>query len=125
RRRLPWLANLRGNASWPRIAALAAPASAAMAVPAAQMLLSQGATITLGLAAGASAVPIFTAARTLSRIGLQATQLVSVSVMPEFSAAAGRNLASLKANLFVLLVSVSLALAVPFCVLLTLWGTEA
>ncbi|WNO53788.1 hypothetical protein [Stakelama saccharophila] len=122
RRRLPWLANLRSQPDWARITALAKPAGAAMAIPASQMLLSQGATVTLGLAAGAAAVPIFTAARTLSRIGLQAAQLVATTVMPEFSAAAAKNQSDVKSKLLVLLLALSILLVTPFCVLLAAWG---
>lgn len=123
-RLLPWLADLEGRVNFNHIVALAGPASAAMMIPAAQMLLSQGATVTLGIAAGASTVPVFTAARTLSRIALQATQILSVSVMPEFSAAAGRGEKSLLASLLVLLTTTSLVIVTPFSIALAIWGRD-
>lgn len=124
RRRLPWLGNLKGLADWGRVATLLGPASAVMAVPAAQVLLLQGSAVTLGIAAGASVVPIFTASRTLSRIGLQGTQLITTAVMPEFSAAAARNESFVKAKLLVFLVVLCTLLAAPFCIVLAMWGPE-
>jgi O-antigen/teichoic acid export membrane protein len=64
------------------------PAVAVMALPLAQSLSLQGTVAVVGLAAGAAAVPAFTAVRTLSRIGVQLTMIVNNAVLPEFTMAA-------------------------------------
>lgn len=66
---------------------LRGPALAAMAQPLATALLLQGTVMALGLVAGAVAVPAYVAARTLSRTGLQAAQMLASAIMPEFAAA--------------------------------------
>jgi O-antigen/teichoic acid export membrane protein len=90
RRRVPWLRIGLARGSWAEARALLAPAGAVMLMPIAQALVLQGTALVVGAAAGPAAVPVFAAARTLSRVGLQMCWIVSTPLMPEFSAAAAR-----------------------------------
>lgn len=105
-----------GNAAVRR--ALRGPALAAMTVPLATALLLQGTVVALGLGAGALAVPAFVAARTLSRAGLQAAQMLASVLMPEFGAASATgNRARVEAMLAAALAA-ACAIALPFALLL-------
>jgi O-antigen/teichoic acid export membrane protein len=87
RLRAPWLVFFEWHSSFSHIGRLVHPALAVLALPAAQALFLQGTVIVVGLAAGAAAVPAFTAVRTISRIGVQLTMIVNHAVMPEFTVA--------------------------------------
>ncbi|MFM5950179.1 MAG: lipopolysaccharide biosynthesis protein [Novosphingobium sp.] len=101
---------------------LVRPALAIMSIPLASALLLQGTVAALGLAVGAVAVPAFVAARTLSRIGLQATQVLTGALMPEFGAASARGHDRNVLRMFVLLAATATVIAVPFAAVLALAG---
>lgn len=84
----PWLVFLSWRISFAHIRRLLHPALAVLALPMAQALFLQGTVAVVGLAAGAAQVPAFTAVRTISRIGVQLTMIVSHAVLPEFTMAA-------------------------------------
>jgi len=98
------------------------PALAAMAIPLATALILQGTVAALGLIAGALAVPALVAARTLSRIGLQAAQMLTTPLMPEFSAATAKNHQAGVTRMFVAVALSSAAIAIPFAALLAYGG---
>jgi O-antigen/teichoic acid export membrane protein len=83
-----WLAFFSWRVSFGQIRRLLHPAFAVLALPLAQALFLQGTVAVVGLAAGAVAVPAFTAVRTLSRVGVQLTMIVNHAVLPEFTMAA-------------------------------------
>ena len=83
-----WLVYFSWRISFGQVRRLLHPAVAVMALPLAQSLSLQGTVAVVGLAAGAAAVPAFTAVRTLSRIGVQLTMIVNNAVLPEFTMAA-------------------------------------
>lgn len=85
-RRAPWLVPWRGSERAP-LEQLWRPALAAAALPVAQAASLQGTVLVIGLAAGAGAVPAFTAVRTLSRVAIQAILLVNHAVMPSVTVA--------------------------------------
>ncbi len=101
---------------------LLAPALAAMAIPLATALLLQGTVAALGFVAGAIAVPAFVTARTLSRIGLQGSQMLTTALMPEFGAATAQGNRRAVLRMFVAVLGTAAAIAVPFAVLLALAG---
>lgn len=101
---------------------LAGSAIASLSIPLATALLLHGTVATLGLVAGAVAVPAFVAARTLSRIGLQVTQVFTGAMMPEFGAAEARGDGAAKCRLVLILLLISAAIAVPFAIGLALAG---
>jgi colanic acid biosynthesis glycosyl transferase WcaI len=76
RRREPWLRFGIGRADPAERRLLARSAIGVVTIPLSQALVLQGSVMALGAAAGPIATPAFVAARTLSRIGLQATQLL-------------------------------------------------
>jgi len=122
RRNVSWLRIGLSEARWDTARALLHPALAIMMLPISQASFLQGTALALGAAAGPSAVPAFTAARTLSRIGLQMTQLLVHALMPEYSAAVAR--ADRRGQALMLsatLVSAGIVLA-PFALVLTLFG---
>ncbi|NCU11186.1 MAG: lipopolysaccharide biosynthesis protein [Sphingomonadaceae bacterium] len=102
--------------------ALLGPALAAMAIPLATALLLQGTVAALGFVAGAALVPAFVAARTLSRIGLQASQILTTALMPEFGAAAAVGRQRSVRRMFVTVLGTTSAIALPFALLLALAG---
>jgi O-antigen/teichoic acid export membrane protein len=83
-----WLVYFSWRVSFGEIRRLLHPALAVLALPMAQALFLQGTVAVVGMAAGAAAVPAFTAVRTLSRIGLQLTMIINNAVVPEFTMAA-------------------------------------
>jgi O-antigen/teichoic acid export membrane protein len=85
--RAHWLTYFSWRTSWGQIRRLMHPALAVLALPMAQALSLQGTVVVVGMAAGAAAVPAFTAARTLSRLGVQLTMVVNHAVLPEFTMA--------------------------------------
>jgi O-antigen/teichoic acid export membrane protein len=98
------------------------PALATMSIPLATALLLQGTVAGLGAVAGTLAVPAFVAARTLSRIGLQATQVLTGALMPEFGGASAREDHARVLKLFVLLSATATVIAVPFAAVLAIAG---
>lgn len=78
------------NATAAVLRELLRPALAVLAIPLGTTLLLQGTVIALGLVAGAAAVPVLVAARTLSRLALQLTQVLTGPLQPEFGAACAR-----------------------------------
>jgi len=90
KRSVPWLPSMARPSSLKSARMLVSPAIATMALPAAQALFLQGTVLVVGWAAGSSAVPAFTAVRTLSRLAIQITSVVNHAIMPEFTVAAAR-----------------------------------
>lgn len=101
---------------------LLGPALAAMAIPLASALLLQGTVAALGFVAGTLVVPAFVAARTLSRIGLQGSQMLTTALMPEFGAATAKGDHRSVMRMFVLVLGSATAIAVPFALLLAFAG---
>lgn len=81
-----WLKLRLGAACRQTIRSLLRPALAAMLLPLAMAGLLQGASLAIGAAIGAAAVPVYTSLRTLSRVGLQFLMMINLPVMPEFTA---------------------------------------
>lgn len=102
--------------------ALLGPALAAMAIPLATAFLLQGTVAALGFVAGAAVVPAFVAARTLSRIGLQASQILTTALMPEFGAASALGEQRSVRRMFVTVLATASAIALPFALVLALAG---
>lgn len=90
RRYARWLKLGTSSCQTARIKELLRPAIAAMVLPLAQAGYLQGTALAVGAAAGPSAVPIFTALRTLSRVGLQLLMTLNLPLMPEYTAAHAR-----------------------------------
>lgn len=101
---------------------LLGPALAAMAIPLASALLLQGTVMALGLMAGAALVPAFVAARTLSRIGLQGSQILTTALMPEFGAATAQGNRRAVGRMVALVLASGALIAIPFAALLALAG---
>ena len=104
--------------------ALVPAAMAGMAITLGNTLLVQGSVLALGLAAGAAAVPAFTAARTLARLTLQGAQTLAVVLMPEFATAIARGETERANTLVGAVALVALALSLPFALGLAIWGPE-
>ena len=101
---------------------LLGPALAAMSIPLAAALLLQGTVVALGLVAGTALVPAFVAARTLSRIGLQGSQVLTTALMPEFGAETAKGNHRAVIRMFVAVLGTAAAIAVPFSLVLALAG---
>jgi O-antigen/teichoic acid export membrane protein len=111
--KVPWLPAMARPSSLSSVRMLVSPAIATMALPAAQALFLQGTVLVVGWAAGSSAVPAFTAVRTLSRLAIQLTSVVNHAIMPEFTVAVARLDHSRKARLAFLSVITSAIVLVP------------
>lgn len=92
---------------------LISPALTMLAIPLGQAAVLQGSVIALGAAAGPAATPAFAAARTLARLGLQPTLLVTHAVMAEFTAAAARNDRLAQARLLLTVAGTAAVFALP------------
>lgn len=124
RRNVPWLSIGVAKARKAEVKTLFAPAGAVMLLPLAQAGVLQGSALALGAAAGQAAVPAFTAARTLSRIGLQFCWLLNSAIMPEVSAAIARQDRGGLAMMEMVTISVTLLFVVPFALCFGLFGTD-
>ncbi|MBB4858114.1 O-antigen/teichoic acid export membrane protein [Novosphingobium chloroacetimidivorans] len=125
RRKVPWLTIGLARGSWKEARALLAPAGAIMLMPVAQAVVLQGTALVVGAVAGQGAVPVFAAARTLSRVGMQLCWIVSTPLMPEFSAAAAREDRQAMAAMVLALMLVSAALVLPYALGFALLGGPA
>lgn len=125
RRRAPWLRYGFARASASERRLLGRSAVSMLAVPLGQALTLQGSVVALGVAAGPAATPAFAAARTLSRIGLQLTQLLTNALMPEFSAAHARGDRHGQAAMLCAVVAAACLVAIPFALVIGIAGDRA
>lgn len=100
------------------------PAIAAMAITFGHSVVLQGSVIALGMAAGAVAVPAFVAARTLSRTGLQLSQMLALPLMPEFSAATARQEARQINAMLIAVTGSSTLVSIPIAATLAFFGPQ-
>jgi O-antigen/teichoic acid export membrane protein len=117
-----WLVYFSWRVSFGQVRRLLHPAFAVLALPMAQALFLQGTVAAVGLAAGAAAVPAFTAVRTLSRIGLQLTMIVNNAVMPEFTMAAAAVDHARRAKLAFMSIATSALILVPMFLVVVAGG---
>ncbi len=73
------------HARWREVRAMIGPSSAFMIFPLASALSLQGITLLVGYLFGPALVTVFSAYRTLARVTVQATSMVSHATWPEFS----------------------------------------
>lgn len=124
RRMVPWLRVGLSEARQDEARALLPPALAVMALPLGQASFLQGTALALGIAVSQAAVPAFTATRTLSRIGLQMTQLLNNALMPEYSAAVARDDRGAQATMLALTLAASAIVVVPFALTFVFFGPQ-
>ena len=117
-----WLVYFSWRISFGQVRRLLHPAFAVLALPVAQALFLQGTVAVVGLAAGAAAVPAFTAVRTLSRIGLQLTMIVNNAVIPEFTMAAASVDHRRRAKLAFMSIATSAVILVPMFLVVVAGG---
>lgn len=101
---------------------LAGPAIALIFAQLAQLLVLQGSVIALGAAAGAAAVPAFTALRTIARVGIQSVSVVSQAVTPELTMARARGDERRAGDLVALNLAAAIVLLIPGCALFLMLG---
>jgi O-antigen/teichoic acid export membrane protein len=89
KRDIPWISYGWGRASFKEIKRLTRPALAFMGIPLGNALNIQGSQMAVNYALGAHAVAVFGTARTVSRLALQAVEMVKNTVWPELSIAFG------------------------------------
>lgn len=125
RRQVPWLSIGLVQGSWTEARALLAPAGSVMLMPIAQAVVLQGTALVVGAAAGQSAVPVFAAARTLARVGMQLCWIVSTPLMPEFSAAVARGDRRSMAMMVLAVLLFSAAIVLPYALSFAVLGGPA
>jgi len=89
KRDIPWISYGWSHASFKEIKRLTRPSLAFMGFPLGNALNLQGSQMAVNYAMGPQAVAVFATARTVSRLALQAVQMVSNTVSPELSIAFG------------------------------------
>jgi O-antigen/teichoic acid export membrane protein len=117
-----WLVFFSWRVSFGQVRRLLHPALAVLALPLAQALFLQGTVAVVGIAAGAAAVPAFTAVRTLSRIGLQLTMIVNGAVLPEFTMAAASVDHARRARLAFMSIASSAVILLPMFLIVVAGG---
>jgi O-antigen/teichoic acid export membrane protein len=117
-----WLVFFSWRVSFGEVRRLLRPAIAVLALPLAQALFLQGTVAVVGMAAGAAAVPAFTAVRTLSRIGLQLTMIVNSAVLPEFTMAAASVDHARRARLAFMSIASSAVILLPMFMIVVVGG---
>lgn len=125
RRKVPWLTIGFSQGSWSEARTLLAPAGAVMLMPIAQAVVLQGTALVVGAVAGQGAVPVFAAARTLSRVGMQMCWIVTTPLMPEFSAAFAREDRRTMALMVLAVLLFSAALVLPYALGFAIFGVPA
>lgn len=90
RRRAPVLFAPRKRTMRAVLRDLSGPAVAVMAVPIGHAVSLQGTVAVIGAVAGPAVVPLFTTARTLSRLPVQLTQVLVSAAMPQITKARAR-----------------------------------
>ena len=88
-RQIPWLTLGKQAASLHQVRALLKPAVAFMAFPLGLALSLQGMVLIIGITLGATAVVMFAAYRTLTRLLVQVITMINQAIWPEISAAYG------------------------------------
>ncbi len=89
KRDIPWISYGWGHASFKEIKRLTRPSLAFMGFPLGNAFNIQGSQMAVNYALGARAVAVFATARTVSRLALQAVEMVKNTVWPELSIAFG------------------------------------
>lgn len=120
--RARWLVTLKWQSSRAVLRRLLRPAVAVMALPIAQAISLQGTVLVVGAAAGPSAIPAFTAVRTLSRVAVQCILIVNHALMPSFTAAAAIDDAERRTRLATISMITSFLFVLPAFFVLTLGG---
>lgn len=98
------------------------PALATVALPVAQAVSLQGLVLVVGAFAGKGWVPMFTSVRTLTRLGVQLTSIVSLASMPNFTVATARNAREDQADLVAVSIAAVLCVLLPGFAAISLFG---
>jgi O-antigen/teichoic acid export membrane protein len=122
RRLIAWLPFGVRHARWQRVRKLWGPAIALMAFPIGDTISLQGMTMIVGIVLGPLAVAVFNPMRTLSRPVVQLANAIRNSVWQELSAAYGQHNWILARKLHRSACQVSLWLALPCSIALTVCG---
>lgn len=123
RRHAPELLREGGGFAWRELRRLARPALAALALPIGTAISLQAMVVIVGIKAGAAAVPAFSATRTLTRVAVQLTGMVSTAAMPLFGAAGSTRRDRDQSALIVVTLIGAGAILLPSFVVLCLFGT--
>jgi O-antigen/teichoic acid export membrane protein len=121
----PWMKAGWSHASLETIRRLAHPAFASLSMTMSTALSLQGLILSLGFFVSPAATAIFATARTITRIPLQVVGLSSRATLPEMTAAFSRGDRALSANLVVLNLGFTAAVAAPFTIIFIILGPYA
>lgn len=123
-RHAPWLLAFPWRPSWGELRRLAPAALAMLCMPLAYALAFQGPTLALGAYAGAAVVPIFSAARLVTRAAVQVPMVVAFASMPAFTVATAQGDETRREELVALSLVTSLCVLVPAAIVFVLFGRE-
>jgi O-antigen/teichoic acid export membrane protein len=101
RRTLPWLEFGFGAASWHEMKSLTKPALASLAMPLGNALNIQGLRLVVGATLGPAVLVLFSSLRTLARLTMQLRSVINTLILPEMSAAYGKDDHALVAKLLI------------------------
>lgn len=122
RRLEPWFWIGWKHASRTTLVRLSRPALASLGLSASSALALQGVVMSLGIVVSPGAAAAYSAARTICRIPLQLSDLLSRATLPEMTAAFARRDRRSYARLSGLNVTVAVLAAFPICLALALYG---
>ncbi|MET0179177.1 MAG: hypothetical protein ABW194_01685 [Novosphingobium sp.] len=112
------------DASWTEAKRLALLGSGMILYTVAMAVNLQGPVVVLGAALAPAAVGLFSATRTLTRLGIQATGIITASVNAEFSIVWGSPATARRRRLFALTFVVSATIMATFLIALLLFGQD-
>jgi len=122
KRDIPWISYGWSHASFKEIKRLTRPSLAFMGFPLGNAFNIQGSQMAVNYAMGAKAVAVFATARTVSRLALQAVQMVSNTVWPELSIAFGAGNMEVVRTLHRRACQIALLMSLSVVVIVALFG---
>lgn len=112
------------NSNWRTLQRLANPSFAALSLTLANAISLQGAVLALGVVTGPSSVAIFASCRSIARIPLQFSGLITRPSLPEFTRAQLSGDVRAIRRLNKLNILTALLITIPFSLLLGFFGPE-
>lgn len=122
KRDIPWISYGRSHASFKEIKRLTRPSLAFMGFPLGNAFNIQGSQMAVNYALGPDKVAVFITARTVSRLALQAVEMVKNTVWPELSIAFGAGNMELVRTLHRRAVQIALFVSLSVVVIVAMFG---
>jgi O-antigen/teichoic acid export membrane protein len=119
---VPWFSFRLDRFSFEELRELMAPAFAAFMLPLGFALNIQGMTIIVGAVLGLQSLALFTAARTITRLSVQAMGIIGNAIVPEISRSIGAKDGAALKSIFSIAIVITLSMAISFVALMGIFG---